>query len=140
MLDEIEKALRAGSAFSELPLHDGAGKPEIKPPRQNTQIKFQDAVSTEFDGEIALALAGTGWRHSRGPVNRGVPAGAPITGPPFPPHLRLVPPLSPPRPRKLEVRIAVSDGRAPIGRSRLLRLRESDLQELIDHAARMEQR
>jgi|HubBroStandDraft_6_1064221.scaffolds.fasta_scaffold575656_3 hypothetical protein len=39
MLDEIEKAPRAGGAFSEFPLHDGAGKPEIKPPRQNTQGK-----------------------------------------------------------------------------------------------------
>jgi hypothetical protein len=35
---------------------------KLSPPAQNTQIKFQDAVSTEFDAEIALALTGTGWR------------------------------------------------------------------------------
>jgi hypothetical protein len=62
MLDDIEKAPRAGGAFSELPLHDGAGKPEIKPPRQNTQIKFQDLAEAEFDAEIALALAASHWR------------------------------------------------------------------------------
>ena len=57
-------------------------------------------------------------------------------------HLRLVPPAPPPRPRRLEIRISVAaaDGRTPVGRTRPLRLRESDLQELIDHAARMEQR
>lgn len=55
-------------------------------------------------------------------------------------HLRLVPRRPPPRSRRIEVRISAMDGRTPIGRSRLLRLRESDLQELIDHAARMEQR
>jgi hypothetical protein len=50
-----------------------------------------------------------------------------------------VPPTPPPRPRRLvEVRIAVSDGRAPIGRSRLLRLRESDLAALIAEAERLE--
>jgi hypothetical protein len=50
-------------------------------------------------------------------------------------HLRLVPRPPPPRSRRIEVRISAMDGRTPIGRSRLLRLRESDLQELIDHAA-----
>jgi hypothetical protein len=60
MLDEIEKARRAGGAFSELPLHDDAGNSEIKPPRQNTQIKFHDPA--EFDTEIALALAASHWR------------------------------------------------------------------------------
>jgi hypothetical protein len=62
MLDEIEKALRAASAFSELPLHDGAANSEIKPPRQNTQIKFQDPAEAEFDAEIALDLAASHWR------------------------------------------------------------------------------
>ncbi|PNE10944.1 MAG: hypothetical protein CR217_11575 [Beijerinckiaceae bacterium] len=56
MLDEIEKAPRAGGAFSELPLHDDAGNSEIKPPREDTQIKFQ------VDAEIALALAASHWR------------------------------------------------------------------------------
>jgi hypothetical protein len=62
MLDEIEKAPLAGGAFSELPLHDGAGNSEIKPPRQNTQIKFQDPAPAEFEVEIALALAASHWR------------------------------------------------------------------------------
>jgi hypothetical protein len=35
---------------------------ETKPPRLNTQIKFQDQVEAEFDAEIALALAASGWR------------------------------------------------------------------------------
>jgi hypothetical protein len=61
MLDEIEKAPLAGGAFSELPLHDGAGNSEIKPPRQNTQIN-QDPAPAEFDVEIVLALAASHWR------------------------------------------------------------------------------
>jgi hypothetical protein len=57
-----------------------------------------------------------------------------------PPRLRLVPRPPPPRPRRLvEVRIAVSDG-APIGRSRLLRLRERDLAALIAEVERLEER
>jgi hypothetical protein len=32
------------------------------PPRQNTQIKFQEPPEAEFDAEIALALAASGWR------------------------------------------------------------------------------
>jgi hypothetical protein len=54
--------------------------------------------------------------------------------------LRLVPPAPPPRPRRLEVQISVRDGRAPIGRSRPLRLTHDDLDELIDAAIRMERR
>jgi hypothetical protein len=46
MLDEREKALRTGSAFSEM---SSAGRcfdtSEIKPPRQNTQIKFQEPAA-----------------------------------------------------------------------------------------------
>jgi hypothetical protein len=54
----VEKAPSGEGAFPELPLHDGAGYPEIKPPRPNTQIKFQDrAAPAEFDAEIALDLA-----------------------------------------------------------------------------------
>jgi hypothetical protein len=63
-----------------------------------------------------------------------------MTGAPFPrhSHLRLVP--SPPRPRRLEVRISVADGRAPVGRSRPFRITDDDLRQLIDDAARMERR
>lgn len=58
------------------------------------------------------------------------------------PHLRLVPPCGscfacPPR---LEVRISASDRRAPIGRTRLLRLTEPDFARLIDEAVRLEAR
>jgi hypothetical protein len=59
-----------------------------------------------------------------------------MTAPSPRPRLRLV--SSSPRPRRLDVRIAVSDGRAPIGRSRLLRLRESALAALIAEAERLE--
>ncbi len=55
------------------------------------------------------------------------------------PHLRLVP-RPPPRPRRLEVRISVADGRAPIGRSRAFRLTHDDLDDLIAIAMRMERR
>jgi hypothetical protein len=65
MLDEIEKALRAGSAFSEM---SSAGRcfdtSETKPPRQNTQVKIQDPAEAEFDAEIALALTASGWREA----------------------------------------------------------------------------
>jgi hypothetical protein len=33
-----------------------------RPPRQNTQIEFQDPDPAEFDAEIALALTASGWR------------------------------------------------------------------------------
>jgi hypothetical protein len=35
---------------------------EIKPPRPNTQIKFQAPAPAEFDAETALVLAASGWR------------------------------------------------------------------------------
>lgn len=57
-----------------------------------------------------------------------------------PAHLRLVPPAPPPRPRRLDVRIAASDGREPIGRTRPLKLTESDLAWLLDAAQRLEAR
>jgi hypothetical protein len=63
-----------------------------------------------------------------------------MTGAPSPPHLRLVPPPSPPRPRRLEVRIAAADGRAPIGRTRMLRLTERDFERLLEAAVQMEGR
>jgi hypothetical protein len=53
-------------------------------------------------------------------------------------HLRLVLPPPSPRPRRLEVRISVADGRAPHGRSRLFRLIERHLDELIAVATRLE--
>jgi hypothetical protein len=56
------------------------------------------------------------------------------------PHLRLVPPQSPPRPRRLDVRISVADGRSAFGRSRVFRLTHDDLDELIAVAMRMERR
>jgi hypothetical protein len=55
-------------------------------------------------------------------------------------HLRLVEPPSPPRPRRLEVRIAADDGRAPYGRTRPFRLSDSDLERLIQTAERLEAR
>jgi hypothetical protein len=35
---------------------------DLKPPRPNGQIKFQNPAETDFDTEIALALAASGWR------------------------------------------------------------------------------
>lgn len=54
-------------------------------------------------------------------------------------HLLLEPP-SPPRPTRLEVRIAAADGHSPIGRSRSFRITEDSLRQLIDHALRLEAR
>jgi hypothetical protein len=53
-------------------------------------------------------------------------------------YLRLVLAAPPPRRRRLSVQINVLDGRAPYGRGRLLRLRESDLAALIAEAERLE--
>jgi hypothetical protein len=39
---------------------------ENRPPRQNTQIKFQNPAEAEFDAEIALALVASGWRVAAG--------------------------------------------------------------------------
>jgi hypothetical protein len=46
----------------------------------------------------------------------------------------------PPRPRRIEVRFHVIDGRAAYGRSRIFHLAESDIDELIAIATRMERR
>jgi hypothetical protein len=53
------------------------------------------------------------------------------------PHLRLVPP---PRRRRIDVRISASAGRFPIGRTRPLKLTESDLAWLLEAAQRLERR
>jgi hypothetical protein len=53
-------------------------------------------------------------------------------------RLRLV--ASSPRPRRIEVRFHVIDGRAAYGRSRVFRLAESDIDELIAVVTRMEGR
>jgi hypothetical protein len=66
MLDEIEKAPRAGGAFSEMSSAGCLDNSEIKPPRQNTQIKFQAPAVVEFGAEIALALTASGWRVAAG--------------------------------------------------------------------------
>jgi hypothetical protein len=55
-------------------------------------------------------------------------------------HLRLVPPPSPPRPRRLEIRISVADARGPYGRTRIFRLSEHDFEQLIVTAERFEAR
>jgi hypothetical protein len=52
---------------------------------------------------------------------------------PFPPRTR------PPRPRRIEVQISARLGRAPIGRSRPLKLTDHDLDWLIAEAVRREQ-
>jgi hypothetical protein len=59
---------------------------------------------------------------------------------PFPhrPHLRLV--EKPSWQRHLSVRIAASDGRSPIGRSKAFRITEYNIHQLIDHALRLEAR
>jgi hypothetical protein len=55
-------------------------------------------------------------------------------------HLRLVEPPPPQARRRYETRIVVSSPRLPIGRSRVFRLAESDIDELIAIATRMERR
>jgi hypothetical protein len=63
-----------------------------------------------------------------------------MTGAPFlnRPCLRVV--TRQPQPRRLEVRISVADGRAPFGRTRIFRLTESDLDQLINAATLLEPR
>jgi hypothetical protein len=41
---------------------EGIDSSENRPPRQNTQIKFQAPAEAEFDAEIALGLTASGWR------------------------------------------------------------------------------
>jgi hypothetical protein len=54
----------AGGADGPLELSslEGIDSSENRPPRPNTQIKFQDPASAEFDAEIAQVLVGSGWR------------------------------------------------------------------------------
>jgi len=58
---------------------------------------------------------------------------------PRPSNLRLVPPEPHPR-RRLSVRINILDGRLAFVRTRVFRLAESDIDELIAIATRMERR
>jgi hypothetical protein len=55
-------------------------------------------------------------------------------------HLRLVEPPPPQARRRYETRIVVSSARMPFGRSRTFRLAESDLEQLINVATRLERR
>ena len=55
-------------------------------------------------------------------------------------QLRLVEPPRPQARRRYETRIVVSSPRMPIGRSRIFRLTESDVELLITAAMRMERR
>ena len=56
-------------------------------------------------------------------------------------HFRLVPPAPPPRPRRIAVRIAASDGcRAPYGRSRPFHLTHDDICDLVAYAEGLEAR
>ena len=55
------------------------------------------------------------------------------------PYLHLVP-REPQSRHRLAIRISVLDGRSPFGRSRVFRLRERDLAELVAQAERLERR
>ncbi len=61
---------------------------------------------------------------------------------PFPPchYLQLVPPVPHLRHGRLGVRIVADDGRCPYGRSKIFRLTERDLEQLVDAALRLEAR
>jgi hypothetical protein len=63
-----------------------------------------------------------------------------MTGTSFPPRPRLHLVPRPRRPRRLDVRINVLDGRSAFGRSRAFRLTHDELDELIAAATRMERR
>ena len=78
-----------------------------------------------------------------GPGNTSCAAsvdGPPIASNPAHPQASILRLVRPPRPRRLDCRIAASDGRAPIGRSRIFRLTESGLDVLIACAERLEPR
>jgi hypothetical protein len=62
-----------------------------------------------------------------------------MPAPPRHSHLRLVPPEPQPR-RLLAVRINVLDGRQAFGHAGPLRLTESDIEQLVDFALRLEGR
>jgi hypothetical protein len=121
------------------------------PPRPNTQIKFQNPAEAEFDAEIALALTASGWRAAAGLLTHAallIEAGDYLSAERNRQRareqfveanrLRLVekPPLAP----RLEVRVHVLNGRSAYGRSRAFRLAESDIDELIAVAMRIEGR
>jgi hypothetical protein len=56
------------------------------------------------------------------------------------PHLRLVPPCPPPRPRRIAVQITARDGPSPYGRTRPFHLTYDELFELIAVVERMDRR
>jgi hypothetical protein len=64
-----------------------------------------------------------------------VPPIAPNAAHPQAKVLRLV---RPPRPRRIDVTIAARAGAAPIGRTRPLKITESDLEQLIEFVLRLE--
>jgi hypothetical protein len=57
-----EKPPLGNDGFSEMSSAGRLDNSEIKPPRPNTQIKFQNPAEADFDAEIALALIASGWR------------------------------------------------------------------------------
>jgi hypothetical protein len=56
------------------------------------------------------------------------------------PYLRLVPKPPAPRPRRLDVRLHVLDGRYPYARTRAFRLTHDQLDRLVEIVIRMEAR
>jgi hypothetical protein len=101
---------------------------------------------------MTYARRGPAPAHGDGPLKMSLPDGndlqanIPSQGPAQAisrrgtPHLRLVPPAPPPRPRRLEVRISAAVGRAPHDRSRAIQLDERDVEQLVDFALRLEAR
>lgn len=104
------------------------------PPRRGSADGPMDVCLTANGIGIAANAAVTQALTSAGPNRSGSDARGRTAAVilPFPRRARAV------RPRLLDVRIAASDGRAPIGRSRLLRLTEPDLAWLLEAAQRLE--
>jgi hypothetical protein len=82
------------------------------------------------------------WGGAGGPIEMSFPGGNGIQAntPPQTNQAKVLRLVRPMRVLRVDVHISVRDGPTPIGRTRPLKLRHDDLDELIDHALRLEAR
>ncbi len=95
---------------------------------------FRKPPPRQGDGLLELSFPG-------GKGGQNSPSHAPLQAQKCgPARVRLVAPVPPPRPRRIEVRISAADGRSPLGRTRALRLTDRDVEQLVYFALRLESR